>query len=137
MPYLAFGTVPEMVLSEMAEMPDHTLEFQSMNADEQLINAYGKDVHISQTLDELYYSSSSLKTAERNRNQIVTQYINPETKTLKMSGKDNEIEVLKQNGARKSPNGKNRGQSRSDLQILRVEQLWIWVVDESMKVKPF
>jgi hypothetical protein len=68
------------------------------------MSAYqGKVVHASQTLDQFYYHSLS-NTDERDVDQVVTRY----------------IEGTKQ----KDKWGNN-------LTILRVDQLWLWVVDNS------
>jgi hypothetical protein len=63
-----------------------------------------KKLQESRTLDQFYYHSLT-DTRKRDENQVVTRYIN-------------------------KVHGENHTE-RSTWEILRVDQLWLWVVDES------
>lgn len=74
---------------------------------EDLIKAYsekGSIIHRSRSLDEFFYHSLS-NMSERNADQVATRYLNE-------GKRGRELENL---------NG---------WQILRVDQLWLWVIDE-------
>jgi hypothetical protein len=122
MPYLTFGTIPENVQttdrpSESAPGNEDMSKFRSMKPHEKLVDAYGYDeniLHGPQTLDRFYYHSLA-STVERDHDQVVSRYI---------SAKNEEKRKLK------DPDGRRK--QESDLTILWVGQIWIWVVDESI-----
>lgn len=66
-----------------------------------------KILHGSRTLDQFYYSSLK-ETDRRNHDQVVTRY----GKSLKEGDGDK--------------------QENNNREILKVDQLWLWVIDEGM-----
>jgi hypothetical protein len=69
-----------------------------------LKTTYGREVYHSRTLDEFYYYAAK-HTEQRDCDQIVTKFI------------DKQLQ--------RKPD--QRGES---FEILRVDQLWLWVIDE-------
>ncbi|KAL9109115.1 MAG: hypothetical protein Q9227_006206 [Pyrenula ochraceoflavens] len=83
--------------------PDHA-QVLCKETYKQLIDAYnGKIIHKSRSLDQFYYQTLE-NMSERDADQVATRYITGKRET--------EVQKL------------------SDWTILRVDQLWLWVIDE-------
>jgi len=105
MPYLTFGTIPLIVTPKIGLQGSSTASDAITLRHQKLMEIYkGKIIHASQTLDQFYYHSLA-NTDLRDRDQVVTRYIE---------------------GTR------NKNLWGSELTVLRVDQLWLWVVDESI-----
>lgn len=86
-----------------------------------LINAYGREkVHESRTLDRYYYSSLPDENVQkRNVDQVLTKYI------TKREGQD------KTNGSAPAVSQNTKPTEGDTGLILRVDQLWLWVINDS------
>lgn len=105
MPYLTFGTLPYN-LNPKQKTQKYPTDLLANWRHRDLMSTYqGKVVHASQTLDQFYYHSLS-NTDERDVDQVVTRYIE---------------------------GTKRKDEWSNNLTILRVDQLWLWVVNNSKK----
>jgi hypothetical protein len=144
MPYLTFGTIPKDLnstegSSEPAPVIKDMNKFRTMKRHEKLVDAYrGHVLHGTQTLDRFYYHSLS-DMNKRDHDQVVTKYI----KSVDDARKERE------NGDRKKKSSMaNVPSGKKDMQnphqnpespadelaystILKIDQLWMWVVNES------
>lgn len=113
MPYLSFSTYcrGQCTSSNKEERENHDKLLKSRQKYEKLLEVYKEEnavIHGSSTLDESYYhfasdQESALDKSERNETQVVTTYLIPDG-----------IDKL------------------HFWPLLRVNQLWIWVIDNSM-----
>lgn len=127
--------------------PLDNLLFQSFSSDEamkdtrryeSLLSLYeGKIIHRSRTLDESYYDFL-VDMNERNEDQVATKYLGrfsdvdntrDHVRFEKIFNIDNRAATSYDN--KDSNAGYNRAQHDS-MKILRVDQLWLWVIDDSM-----
>ena len=90
-----------------------------------LLEAYGKSAHESPTLDEWFYQfRSDGKSAEdknkRNESQVVTKYLREAQTESADKGHENS-----------ETSGQNK-QRNDEIPLLRVNQLWAWIIADSM-----
>ena len=103
-------------------------------------------MHISRTLDQYYYSHMK-DTDEKDDDQVVQRYLKYKNKEFDKETKnpaENGVECETKKVIRKIatedrgeglPKGTN-GDRRVQIQILRVDQLWLWIIDESIEKCP-
>ncbi|KAM3087078.1 hypothetical protein ACMFMG_001188 [Clarireedia jacksonii] len=100
---------------------------------------YWKKLHESRTWDQFYYNFM-IQTEKRDESQVVTRYIQKnEEEPEKETGKEkwwrkplDEIKREKENREMKWKSEKRNKEEKmkGKKQILRVDQLWLWVIDE-------
>lgn len=121
MPYLTFSTEvqDETDKPDRKDEPDGDLERlkKAKERYKQLIRQYRDEVvHGSPTLDEAYYhftpdGQSDADRRHRNESQVVTKSL---------------------------PSAEERGEKHLPYwKLLRVNQLWIWVIDDGIYIRPF
>ena len=111
------------------QSPSNTKELDGYERYRELLELYEeKIIHGSRTLDESYYESlSSIKM--RNEDQVVTRYFD---KIRQYSQGDapvvnmNESTRVERESNVSTINGRHK-----PMKILRVDQLWLWVIDDS------
>ncbi|KAH8802534.1 hypothetical protein F5884DRAFT_738128 [Xylogone sp. PMI_703] len=118
MPYLTFADHTDQKLKEhnnkLAEIYALKQVENSKKDSDREARKNGKILHRSRTLDQFYYHSLK-DTKHRDKNQVVTRYINKKEKK-------NESEEQNKSEAKGQPPRKNV--------ILRVDQVWLWVIDD-------
>jgi hypothetical protein len=85
--------------------PKRTQDSNSKNGSKSEAQNYWKTLHESRTLDQFYYHSLE-NTTQRDEDQVVTRYINKIKKETPLN-------------------------SNGETAILRVDQVWLWVIDDS------
>jgi hypothetical protein len=122
MPYLTFATIPNDYRSHPGA--EDVARSQLRQRHERLSDAYsGNALHQSQSLDQFYYHSLP-DTTSRDHDQVVTRYIENIEGTLT----ENDIKTR----GKRMYHQRKKHQWGHYLTILRVDQLWMWVVDEGM-----
>lgn len=114
MPYITFGSL------------------KKNDREETLNEYYGTSkavIHKSRTLDEIFHGSTT-ETKKRDSDQVVTRWINRKRKEDKKD--DGKKDDGKKNDEKKEGEKKEneKGEDESS-DILRVDQLWLWVIDDS------
>lgn len=128
MPYLTFGP------------------FENTPHDEYLEDEHdGGILHRSRTLDQFYHSMQDEKRA-RDQDQVFTRYVDRKLSRNRKSdvktqnrehddtqNRDSETKNRENDETQNTENEKtqNREKEETSFDILRVNQLWLWVIDES------
>lgn len=102
---------------------------------ESLLKLYeGKIIHRSRTLDESYYDFL-IDMNERNEDQVVTKHFSRNTDAISRGDHARFERDLSEDHLVTTKHDNNVGSSKSQsdtMKILRVDQLWLWVIDDSM-----
>ena len=114
------------------QFASNTKELDGYDRYRELLEFYEeKIIHGSRTLDESYYESlSSIKT--RNEDQVVTRYLDK----ISQHSQDDRgsapfVDMKESARVERDSNISTVNGRHKPMKILRIDQLWLWVIDDS------